>query len=524
MKRLTVMVLLTAVLASGRVIVVPDSAATIQAGLDMALTGDTVLVMPDTYEENIVWPATDGIVLRSSAGPDSTIISGGGNGRVISVGSGASRATVITGFTITGGKASSAAGLYLTGSPSITGNRVVLNECHGSRNYGGGIYCSTGTSPLIVGNEVTGNICSDSTTWNYGGGIYIGRDCTAEIMFNLIAGNECAEGYWNYGAGIYCGSGSRPVIYLNIITDNECKRGERGHGAGIYADGNGLLFNNLIYDNRNRSDLWNYGAGIKVNGTVTVINNTIAGNSCTGGTWSRGGGIYVDLNDTGYVRNNIIVQNSAASGGGIVRYNGEASVLHNSYNDVWNNTGGNYVNCSPGTGSISEDPLFVSGATGDFYLAQVAAGQPATSPCVDAGDTLLATSPLYMDSLLHVWTTRTDSAYDSAAIDMGYHCPIAVPLGVAEERTRRPLWNVTPVPNPFTEQVGFQPVRAAAGPVRLTVRDAAGRVVCATGADRVEAVRWDGRSRHGIRVPAGVYFYRLTGDDWSVSGRVLRLR
>ena len=31
-------------------------------------------------------------------------------------------------------------------------------------------------------------------------------------------------------------------------------------------------------------------------------------------------------------------------------------------------------------------------------------------------------------------------------------------------------------------------------------------------------------ARHGIRVPAGVYFYRLTGDDWSVSGRVLRLR
>ncbi len=524
MKRLILLILLLTVSASGRVIVVPDSAATIQAGLNMAHAGDTVLVMPDVYEENISWPSTDGIRLCSATGPDSTTISGGGNGRVISVGSGISRATVIAGFTITGGKASSAAGLYLQGSPSVIGNRVFSNECHGERNHGGGIYCSSNTSPLIMGNEIAGNVCSDTNTWNYGGGIYISRDCTAEILLNLVASNECAEGYWNYGAGIYCGSGSRPVIYQNVIIDNENKQGSRGHGAGVYADGYGLLFSNLIHDNRNRSGSWNYGAGISVNGTVTVINNTIVGNSCSGGSWAYGGGIFVYINDTGYVRNNIIARNSASSGGGIYRYDHAGSVLYNSYNDVWNNAGGNHVNCSPGTGSISQDPLFVSGPVGDFYLAQVAAGQPVTSPCVDAGDTLLMISPLNLDSLLHAWTTRTDSVYDLDAIDMGYHCPVAIPLGVAEERMRRSTTLVTAAPNPFTEQVRFQFGRSATGPVRLAVRDAAGRVVCEVAADRAAGLRWDGRDQQGNRVPAGVYFYRLAGDDWSASGRVLRLR
>ena len=44
---------------------------------------------------------------------------------------------------------------------------------------------------------------------------------------------------------------------------------------------------------------------------------------------------------------------------------------------MWNN-GTNYCNCSPGPGSISENPLYVEPITGNYRL-QVA------SPCVDAG-------------------------------------------------------------------------------------------------------------------------------------------
>ncbi len=478
MNRIALFLSIIAAAAGARVIVIPDSAATIAAGLTMARTGDTVLVEPGYYEENITWPGTDGIKLYSRVGPDSTVISGGGNGRVITMGPGLTRATEIRGFEISGGKASSAAGIYCQGSPSIVGNRICGNEAHGERNYGGGIFCGSGSSPLIARNEIVGNVCSDTNTWNYGGGIYLDMNSTAEICYNLITRNVCAEGYWNYGAGIYCGLRSNPFIYQNVIVDNLDTLGDRGHGAGIHVDlqARALIFNNLILNNRNRSDLWNYGAGVKVSGTAAIINNTIVGNACQGGTWANGGGIYVDYQDSALIKNNIVVQNRAA-GGGIYNSNGFAYLV---CNNVWNNAGGNYSGCEPGPGDISLDPLFVAGTQGQFYLSHTAAGQPATSPCVDAGDTLLWTWPISLDSLLRSWTTRTDSVPDQGRLDMGYHYPEVAAVGLTERPAA--VWNATgpgftvyPNPTRGSTVLRLTP-RSPGSSVLLSVYDASGRL------------------------------------------------
>jgi len=463
-----------------RVITVPDSAATIAAGLSMARAGDTVLVEPGRYEENITWPGTDGIKLYSAAGPDSTVISGGGNGRVIAMGSGLTRATEIRGFEISGGKASSAAGIYCQGSPSIVGNRICGNEAHGERNYGGGILCGSGSSPLIARNEIAENVCSDTNTWNYGGGIYLDMNSTAEICCNLIAGNVCAEGYWNYGAGIYCGLRSSPFIYQNIIMDNLDTLGDRGHGAGIHVDlqARALVFNNLILNNRTRSDLWNYGAGIKVSGTAAIINNTIVGNACQGGTWANGGGIFVDNQDSALIKNNVIVQNRASGGGGIYNNSGFPYLV---CNNAWNNSGGNYSGCEPGPGDISLDPLFASGAQGPYCLSHTAAGQPATSPCVDAGDTLLWTWPLNLDSLLRLWTTRTDSVPDQGLLDMGYHYPEVAVVGLSEQPVAprpavEPGFTVHPNPTRGVVVLHLTP-RSPGRSIPLSVYDSSGRLM-----------------------------------------------
>jgi hypothetical protein len=51
------------------------------------------------------------------------------------------------------------------------------------------------------------------------------------------------------------------------------------------------------------------------------------------------------------------------------------------YNDVWNNTGGDYFDVTPGPHDISADPLLVDPTNGDYHLAP-------GSPCIDAGDPL----------------------------------------------------------------------------------------------------------------------------------------
>ena len=106
--------------------------ASIQRGLDVAASNDTVLVASGTYNENIEWPyLTSGIKLLGE-GIDNSIIDGGGNGSVIIIntwidGGTASQidsSTHISGFTIQNGATLNgqyAGGIYLTwAGPTLT--------------------------------------------------------------------------------------------------------------------------------------------------------------------------------------------------------------------------------------------------------------------------------------------------------------------------------------------------------------------------------------------------------------------
>lgn len=55
---------------AGTIIHVPQDQATIQAGIDAALDGDTVLVSPGTYYENIIFNGR-AITVASANGPPS---------------------------------------------------------------------------------------------------------------------------------------------------------------------------------------------------------------------------------------------------------------------------------------------------------------------------------------------------------------------------------------------------------------------------------------------------------------------
>ncbi len=491
------------------IILVPSQYPTIQQGLNAAQSGDTVLVEPGTYPENISWPNVDGILLTSEQGADTTIIDGNAAGRVLDFPNMAfSNSTEITGFTIQNGYAVQGGGIYIyQGSPYIHGNIVCRNIAEGTSTwvYGGGIFCDGVGRPQIEYNLIQGNVAKGQY-WNYGGAIHIDSNNSALILGNTIEHDSTVGGSWNYGAGIYCRGGSSPEIMHNIIRENVCTQGSRGHGAGIYigTDCNAYVLSNLIYNNKTQSGSWNYGAGLLIYSGAHVINNTITGNSCSGGNWNYGGGINV-YDSTSTIENNIIVSNSASSGGGIYVGTGDHALLL--YNDVWNNSGGNYVGISPGANDISSDPFFAAGPLGDYYLSQIAAGQGQDSPCLDYGS--VTAESLGLDT----YTTRTDTVPDSAVVDLGYHYPTGYPASVEESKQVSVAVRISTSPSPVHSSCRIELCLKYQERISLCIYDGTGRLQRVIFEGNLNAGmhswNWAGNNTYGIKLPSGSYFLIL---------------
>jgi hypothetical protein len=157
------------------IINVPDDYQTIQEGIDASSDGDTVLVQPGTYVENINFNGYNitlgSLFLTTGDTPyiSSTIIDGDSSGSVVTFENDEDSTTVITGFTITNGYAEYGGGIYcVTNSrPIITYNVISRNWAYGepwSIGYGAGIFCMD-SGPYIRNNTVSQNLA------NWGGGI-----------------------------------------------------------------------------------------------------------------------------------------------------------------------------------------------------------------------------------------------------------------------------------------------------------------------------------------------------------------
>jgi hypothetical protein len=455
--------LVTIVLFTGSVVaverLVPSEYPNIQAAIDDCNNDDVVIVEPNIYtgsgNKNLDFGGS-AITVRSTDPNDpnvvaATVIDCQNSGRGFYFHSGEDTNSIISGLTITNGRASGG-GIYCSGSSPTIENCIITNNAHyasgplvgdGYDGYGGGIYCGSISNPIITGCTISYNTAKGGQ----------GGD---EIFYHdppeLIPAGNGGDGY---GGGIYSSSDSGPMIVGCNLTNNEViggnpgwselshPRGGNGHGGGIYGYGN-ISINNCVISNNhatggNGVEFYadrgaGFGGGVEGNGTIK--NCLISSNEVSDGSFggpppviSEGGGIKTNSSTI----SNCTITGNAGIWKGYGIYGTGSTIIVNCI--IWDNYD-EYLNrddlygCSAtyscisdadsGTGVIHSDPCFVSGPEGDYYLSQISAGQAVDSLCVDAGSDTAAN--LEMD----ISTTRTDHIGDAGTVDMGYHYPKAI--------------------------------------------------------------------------------------------------
>lgn len=254
---------------------VPDDYPTIQVAIDATsvVNGDTVIVRDGTYYENVSFNGK-AITLRSENGAATTIIDGSQAGRVIGFNDDEDASTVLQGFTIQNGYASTGGGMYFYGDCypvvvdcTITGNRATSS--------GGGIRCHTDASPTFSNCKIMGNRADD------GGGIFCQTYAAPEFINCMITGNR-ADGE---GGGINCYYYCFP-IFVNCTFS--------GNSAGSANYGGGVCAKNSCAVNISNSVLWGDEAGGVANEIYYSGGGVYISYSAIEGGWNGTGNIAID--------------------------------------------------------------------------------------------------------------------------------------------------------------------------------------------------------------------------------------
>ena len=409
---------LTISAAEAATIRVPADAATIQQAIFAAAPGDTVLVAPGTYFENLNFLGK-AITVVSEGGAAVTTIDANGTGSVVAFVNGETRGAVLRGFTIQHGANSfNGGGVFIKdSSPTIADNWIVNNgACSGA-----GVYSSFG-SPLIQGNRIARNFvygCSGAT----GLGVYIGGDSAAELIGNSITDNNGPA----HGGGITLFAAGRAVLRSNIIARNvtwgfsPCTQ---GGGIWMVNFSQATIVDNLVVGNAAGCGGGFYWSGST--GVTTFVNNTFADNDAP-----QGSAIEFSGADTRHVIfNNILVGKSGQPAIHCSNSTTTPSPVINA-SDVFSPQSlpfsGTCADQTGARGNISADPVFFRPAQadipGDYHVRHA-------SPAIDAGDNAAPQLPaLDLDGAARI----VDGNFDGTArVDMGaYEYFNAPPAAVA---------------------------------------------------------------------------------------------
>ena len=319
----------------------PGAATNIQDAIDTASTGDQVLVTNGVYQ-TAGRPAADGIMsavvvtnqltLESVNGAGVTVIDGGQSMRCVYLTNGA----MLSGFTVRNGKNSSGPGGGVccgSFSNEVVASCLVLSN---AASGGGGISRGTVSNCVVAWNTTSGS----------GGGA---ESC---LLSNCMLSNNTA--------GLFGGGASGGISALNncVVLGNSSTY----NAGGVYGS---VLNNCLVLSNVCR------GVGYAGGTYECILNNcTICGNSAPG----------VDMLSGGIVpqANNCIIYYNIPPGAGANFTPG--ATLHNCCTTP----------LPSGPANITNAPLFVNLAAGDFHLA-------GNSPCINSGNNLYVAAATDLD-------------------------------------------------------------------------------------------------------------------------------
>ena len=451
---------------------VPQDFAGIQAAINAAQTGDTVLVAPGTYAGGLtisgktITVASNYINTGNPQDVSQTIIDGGSPILILEASVGA--ATTIRGLTFLNGdyqlinrarRVSILDNRFIDGGGdqvSFEGAGGTVRNCYFDNAGDDGIDCDDASDPTIENNTIlnSGNDCIEIRLHAYTGS-----------LLEIFIRDNVFSGATEDGVQLidYAGASSRIFRIEGNVFANNGKA-----GLGCMANGNSTE---------------NF-AGAPLVEQVRVIGNTFSGNphGLTGG-------------DNMIVMNNIFV---GAAQIGVKRVSASSLVT---YNDFWGN-GTAYTDSNVDAGTtMLMNPLLGPG----YHLGP-------GSPCVDAGAATI------------VWNGITVRAppYLGPTPDLGAHeaNPVAAVIPMPSDGLI--LAGVRPNPSRSAFSVVF--TLSEASPARIELLDLAGRRLLT----RDLAGLGPGSHVVGLpetrTLPAGVYLVRLSQGRRSVTTRAVVVR
>ena len=321
-----------------------------------------------------------------------------------------------------------------------------VSDCNFASNVStvGGAVCTNDSD-----SQFADSVFSNNTAY-IGGGLYFHNSTVDMIRCNVINNSadydnpdpEHDEGddplsRYGSGGGLYFW-GTDAILYDMQVTGNTSELS----GGGLVFGGSSIsnIFNMLVANNVSGRD----GGGISniVSSQLTIRNATIADNSASGTDFINhyGGGLYCSYYSHVDLSNSILWGNVADENygpqlaiGSSLEYDPLPSSVSVNYCDIESGESGVYEDNGPTsdtsddsvcdwgvgnkTGSATDNPLFVSGTDGDYYLMSSAAdpNQTQNSLCIDAG----GSNAIDLNFYRH--TTRVDRGFDEGVVDLGWH-------------------------------------------------------------------------------------------------------